>query len=102
MPSVADLVEPPNLPQLANTGVLEAGLALAEQGSVTLVKFGPVEVHATVQDNADRHVELASTADGLSWSCDCPEGKQGEFCKHCVAAAKIAWEKSPPRRIRHD
>jgi uncharacterized Zn finger protein len=28
--------------------------------------------------------------DGLVFSCDCPLGLDGEFCKHCVAAG-LAW-----------
>ena len=100
MPSVADLVEPAILPQHANERELEAGRALAEHGSVALVTFGPLEVQATVQDDLDRHVMLRSTAAGLAWSCDCPEGQAGMFCRHCVAAAAITWQRAPTRRTR--
>ena len=100
MPSVADLVEPATMLRLAHARDLEAGCALANQARVTLVTFAPLEVHAAVHDDVDRHVELRSTMDGLVWSCDCPEGMQGTFCRHCVAAAKMAWEKAPPKRIR--
>jgi uncharacterized Zn finger protein len=84
MPSVADLVEPAMLPQRASEADLEAGRALAERGSVTLARFGPLEVHATVADDVDRHVVLRSTAARLVWSCDCPDGQEGKFCRHCA------------------
>jgi uncharacterized Zn finger protein len=100
MPSVADLVEPAMLPQRASEVDLEAGRALAERGSVTLARFGPLEVQATVRDDLDRHVVLRSKADGLAWSCDCPEGQAGMFCRHCVAAAAITWQQAPARRTR--
>jgi uncharacterized Zn finger protein len=98
MPSVADLVEPATLPQRASEADLEVGRTLAERGSVVLARFGPLEVHATVADDPDRQVVLRSTADGLTWSCDCPEGQAGMFCRHCVAAAVITWQRAPTRR----
>jgi len=87
MPSVADLLEPVTMQRLAQPSDLEAGQALADQARVTLVRFGPLDVHATV-------------AHGVVWSCDCPEGRQGAFCRHCVAAARMTWEKAPPKRTR--
>ena len=46
-------------------------------------------VYATVQGNDRYEVELNVGPSGLSGSCDCPWGQEGNFCKHCVAAALV-------------
>lgn len=46
-------------------------------------------VCATVQGNDLYEVELNVGPTGLSGSCDCPWGKEGNFCKHCVAVALV-------------
>jgi uncharacterized Zn finger protein len=47
-------------------------------------------VHAAVRGNQDYTVTLTSDDGVLDYSCDCPAGSEGAFCKHCVAAA-LAW-----------
>jgi uncharacterized Zn finger protein len=44
---------------------------------------------AKVAGTEDYRVRLWAE-DGLVFSCDCPLGLDGEFCKHCVAAG-LAW-----------
>jgi len=46
-------------------------------------------VVAKVAGTEDYRVRLWAE-DGLAFSCDCPLGLDGEFCKHCVAAG-LAW-----------
>jgi uncharacterized Zn finger protein len=46
-------------------------------------------VVAKVSGTADYRVRLW-VEDGLAYSCDCPLGVDGEFCKHCVATG-LAW-----------
>ena len=45
---------------------------------------------AVVRGSRDYTVKLTSDDGVLDYSCDCPVGSGGEFCKHCVAAG-LAW-----------
>ncbi len=100
MPSVADLVDEEALRRLAGgEEPLERARAAADAGRVELRDFGPLAVRASVEDAGEVHeVALGSTADGLEWSCTCPEGSRGIFCAHAAAAGIEAWRRSPPRR----
>ncbi len=46
-------------------------------------------VYATVRGNNLYEVELDVGPRGLSGTCDCPWGQEGNFCKHCVAVALV-------------
>jgi uncharacterized Zn finger protein len=89
---VSDLVE--NLTrevmlQLAGETYFERGEGYYHGGHVyDLVEHGGVIV-AKVAGTEDYRVRLWAE-DGLAYSCDCPLGLDGEFCKHCVAAG-LAW-----------
>ena len=54
-----------------------------------LVEYEGVVV-ARVAGTEDYRVRLWARDGGLDYSCDCPLGLDGEFCKHCVAAG-LAW-----------
>ena len=99
MASVADLVEEEALSRLADPSALEQGTALSAQNRVKLEAFGPLRVTARVEDTEDvQQVELGSTGDGLRWSCTCPDGRSGAFCRHAVATARATWQRAPKRR----
>jgi len=99
MPSVADLVEEERLQRLADPDALERGTDLAAEDRVQLETFGPLGVTARVEDADGAHrVELRSTGDQLTWSCTCPDGQAGAFCRHAVAAARVTWQRAPRRR----
>jgi uncharacterized Zn finger protein len=99
MPSVADLVGEQRLERLADPEALRQGTALAAQDRVHLEAFGPLRVTARVDDGDGGHqVELRSSGDGLQWSCTCPDGQGGAFCRHAVAAARVTWRRAPRRR----
>ncbi len=46
-------------------------------------------IYATVQGSDRYEVQLHVGPSGLRGSCDCPWGEEGNFCKHCVAAALV-------------
>jgi uncharacterized Zn finger protein len=48
------------------------------------------EVHAEVLGSRLYSVSLYAEEGSLGFDCDCPQGADGAFCKHCVAAA-LAW-----------
>ncbi len=62
------------------------GLAYQQQGRVEVEAQGSDVVTATVRGSMPYRVELRR-APKLSWSCTCPVGEDGYFCKHCVAVA---------------
>ena len=97
MASVADLVDAAALQNLAgDSATFEGGLELAGTGAVKLISFEPERVLAEVDDGGGiAEVELTSLADGLFWTCTCPDGVEGRPCRHFVAAARVAWEESP-------
>jgi len=99
MPSVADLVDPARLPELATPANLRLGREIAAVKAVELLEFGPLLVRGRVggpEANSQRRTtELRSAAGTLEWSCTC--GRATAFCKHCVALAVVAWEKAPKR-----
>ena len=47
-------------------------------------------IAAKVLGAHEYRVKLWVEDDGLDYSCDCPLGVDGEFCKHCVAVG-LAW-----------
>jgi hypothetical protein len=89
---VSDLVE--NLTrdvmlELAGETYFERGEGYHRGGHVhDLVEHGGIVV-AKVVGTEDYRVRLWA-GDDLAYSCDCPLGLDGEFCKHCVAAG-LAW-----------
>ncbi|TAK85426.1 MAG: hypothetical protein EPO20_10400 [Betaproteobacteria bacterium] len=47
-------------------------------------------IRATVLGSEDYRVVLRPARRALEWSCTCPLGEEGTFCKHAVAAG-LAW-----------
>jgi uncharacterized Zn finger protein len=75
--------------ELAGETYFERGEGYHRGGHVyDLVEHAGVVV-AKVAGTEDYRVRLWAE-DGLDFSCDCPLGVDGEFCKHCVAAG-LAW-----------
>jgi uncharacterized Zn finger protein len=75
--------------ELAGKTYFERGEGYHRGGHVyDLVEHGGIVV-AKVVGTEDYRVRLWA-GDGLAYSCDCPLGLDGEFCKHCVAAG-LAW-----------
>ncbi|GAA4180998.1 hypothetical protein GCM10022252_04700 [Streptosporangium oxazolinicum] len=71
----------------AGQAALARGGELAGAGAVQLVRFGPPQVIAEVDDGA-ACVEFRIVDEALRWHCSCPEGRNGVFCAHCVATAQ--------------
>ena len=100
MTSVADLIEPARLPELATPSNLRLGREIAAAGVVSALDFGPLLVRAKVgggEANSQRRTTELRVAGGqLEWSCTC--SSRATFCKHCVALALVAWNTAPKRR----
>jgi uncharacterized Zn finger protein len=75
---------------LASAPSYERGVAYLEAGRVGPLRASAGRVGATVQGSEDYLVELRVESGELRFSCSCPIGREGAFCKHCVAVA-LAW-----------
>lgn len=71
----------------ASTPSYERGLAYLEGGRVGPLRAGAGRVGATVQGSEAYLVELRAEQEKLRFSCSCPIGREGAFCKHCIAVA---------------
>jgi uncharacterized Zn finger protein len=71
---------------LAGARSFERGLDYLEAGCVERLALEGEALLATVQGAQPYRVELRAGEDVLEHSCTCPYGREGAFCKHCVAA----------------
>lgn len=76
--------------RLAGAQSYQRGLGYFSHGHVESLEGRGASVRAVVRGNQDYTVTLAADDGVLGYSCDCPVGTDGAFCKHCVAAA-LAW-----------
>jgi uncharacterized Zn finger protein len=51
------------------------------------LEIGGAEITASVFGNGEYRVSVAFGDEGLTGDCTCPYGREGFFCKHCVAVA---------------
>lgn len=70
-----------DLPDLTDPATIGRGRAYARTGRVVALRRRGDSVDAEVAGSATYRVRLT----GSSWSCDCPVGATGAFCKHGVA-----------------
>ena len=75
--------------ELAGETYFERGEGYHRGGNVHDLAEHAGVVVAKVAGTGDYRVRLWAE-DGLDFSCNCPLGVDGEFCKHCVAAG-LAW-----------
>jgi uncharacterized Zn finger protein len=80
----------PTIRVLAGDTYYRRGLDYFRRGHVASVEEWENTLHATVRGTETYAVEISATSERLDFECDCPLGDDGEFCKHCVAAA-LAW-----------
>lgn len=78
--------------RLAGAQSYQRGLDYFSHGHVETLEDDSDGVRAVVRGNQDYTVTLTGDDGVLDYSCDCPVGSDGAFCKHCVAAA-LAWLK---------
>jgi tetratricopeptide (TPR) repeat protein len=74
---------------LATPQSYDRGLRYALDGRVEITAQSDDAVSATVRGTAPYRVELRVGDSTRPWSCSCPIGTGGEFCKHCVAVAAV-------------
>src|SRR5579871_150881 len=90
--------------RLAGPLFYQRGLDYFARGHVKLAAETADGIRAIVRGGQDYAVVLTADEDVLDYSCDCPVGETGAFCKHCVAVAlavlnrKTGSMKSSPRK----
>src|SRR6267378_420067 len=78
------------LKRLATSRSFARGEAYFKDGRVHSLATHEGKSTAIVKGHDDYCVTFGSTEREIEYSCDCPIGLEGEFCKHLVAAG-LAW-----------
>ena len=83
--------------RLADAGAYRRGKDYCDSGRVVALTRSGGALRATVHGTEDYAVRLWSKDGGLAFSCTCPVGADGDFCKHAVAVS-LAWlaRQAPP------
>ena len=77
---------------LAGPRSFERGEDYARSGTVTKLRVTATSAEATVRGSAPYKVDLGVEDGEPVFSCTCPVGADGSFCKHAVALALVATE----------
>jgi uncharacterized Zn finger protein len=87
------------LRRLAADRSYQRGRDYYAHGQVESLEADSGSVRALVRGTHDYTVTLSADEGILDYSCDCPQGADGAFCKHCVATA-LAWlnRDAPPKK----
>ncbi len=84
------LITKAGLAKLAGEKSFARGAGYFSSGAVADLVQTRDAIRATVIGNEDYRVVLRPAGRALDWSCTCPLGEEGTFCKHAVAAG-LAW-----------
>ncbi len=79
-----------NLRRLAGGSSFERGEDYFANNHVERLSEQEAVITARVRGTQPYRVKLWLDKKGLDYSCNCPIGADGEFCKHCVAVG-LAW-----------
>ena len=95
----ANLLDQNTLLEMAGERSFERGQEYFSQGCVRGLAEHAGTITAKVQGTHDYRVKLWIKNGGVDYSCTCPVGADGGFCKHCVAVG-LAWLN--PEKTRGD
>jgi len=76
--------------RLVDDRTFERGQAYAAQGHVVDLARQDRSLVAKVRGAEEYRVEIRVKGDAIAYSCTCPVGVEGAFCKHAVAVV-LAW-----------
>ena len=85
-----DLITRKALQDLAGAITFQRGEEYFANEAVSRVRVAEEKVSARVEGSDTYHVELWDHDGDLDYECSCPQGDEGNFCKHCVAVG-LAW-----------
>lgn len=92
---LADYLEDSVLFRLAGYPNYQRGLEYVYENRITLTYVAHDRIEAQVRGSWDYRVVLGIEGDELHYSCTCPVGEGGYFCKHLVATAVKARSQVP-------
>ena len=82
------------LRSLTDRARFQRGQEYYQDGAVTGLRQYRGRTSATVAGNQDYRVNLWEEDGELEYECDCPDGRDYEFCKHCVAVGLALLEEA--------
>ena len=85
-----DLITRKVLQDLAGAVTFQRGEAYFANEAVSRVRVVEEKISARVEGSDTYHVELWDDDGDLDYDCSCPQGDEGNFCKHCVAVG-LTW-----------
>ncbi len=85
-----NLITRKSLQELAGAITFQRGEEYFANEAVSRVRVVEEKVSARVEGSDTYHVELWDDDGDLDYDCSCPQGDEGNFCKHCVALG-LAW-----------
>lgn len=88
--SLTGFLDRPLLRRLAGARAYARGEDYFEGGQVGAVAEHDGKITAKVQGTRTYRVALRRDGDEADYACTCPVGRDGMFCKHCVAVG-LAW-----------
>ena len=90
--ALESLLTPAAVAELAGPRSYSRGIGYHADGRVELGIVESDRAEATVRGTMPYRVALWVDRGSVGWSCSCPMGDAGEFCKHCVAVALTVLE----------
>lgn len=88
--TLAELLTSEALRRLADRRSFERGEEYLKLAAVGALQWDECSIRAGVQGTQRYRVRLEAAGGKLAASCSCPVGRDGVFCKHCVAVG-LAW-----------
>ncbi len=88
------LITQTTLARLAGERYFARGVGYFERGAVVDLVQTRNAISARVLGSEEYRVVLRPDRATLAWSCTCPLGEEGDFCKHAVATG-LAWLERP-------
>ncbi|HIJ81151.1 MAG TPA: hypothetical protein HPP76_05535 [Desulfuromonadales bacterium] len=104
IPGSKEIITPKNLRALAGGRSFMRGEEYFDEGAVGPVSEKSGVISAKIHGSRTYDVRLKVVSDmnaqvKLDYTCTCPVGQDGDFCKHCVALG-LAWlEKTDDNKI---
>lgn len=86
----ASILHRDTIEKLADGRSLARGRGYFEQGRVKALARDGASLSGVVAGTSSYAVRLWVRDSSLAYSCSCPRGEEGDFCKHCVALS-LAW-----------
>ena len=97
MARIAHVFHAEQLRDLANGKAYARGERYHQEGRVSALRRDGKTIKGRVSGTREYDVSLWVNGDRIAYTCSCPMGEEGLFCKHCVAVAlSLTKQHTPP------